>query len=75
MGFLQSYRGEGAVYGRDLVKRRPKARIAVLLENTELGKDMTRGLSRAIAGKGPKIVASRVLRVHGNRRLARRSRS
>ena len=58
MGFLQSYRGEGAVYGRDIVKRAPKAKIAVLLENTELGKDMTRGLSRAIAGKGPAVVAS-----------------
>jgi branched-chain amino acid transport system substrate-binding protein len=58
MGFLQSYRGEGAVYGRDLVRRRPKAKIAVLLENTELGKDMARGLSRAIAGKGPRVVAS-----------------
>jgi branched-chain amino acid transport system substrate-binding protein len=58
VGFLQSYRGEGGVYGRDLGKRRPKARIAVLFENTELGKDMTRGLSRAITGKGPKIVAS-----------------
>ena len=58
MGFLQSYRGEGAVYGRDIVKRAPKAKIAVLFENTELGKDMTRGLSRAIAGKGPSIVAS-----------------
>ena len=30
----------------------------MLYENTELGKDMTRGLSRAIAGKGPKVVAS-----------------
>lgn len=58
VGFLQSYRGEGAVYGRDIVKRKPKARIAILLENTELGKDMTRGLSRAITGKGPRIVAS-----------------
>ncbi len=58
MGFLPSYQGEGATYGRDVVKRRPKARIAVLLENTELGKDMTRGLSRAIAGKGPRVVAS-----------------
>jgi branched-chain amino acid transport system substrate-binding protein len=56
--FLQSYRGEGAVYGRDVAKRRPDAKIAVLLENTELGKDMTRGLSRAIAGKGPRVVAS-----------------
>lgn len=58
MGFLQSYRGEGAVYGRDLVSRRPKAKLAVLFENTELGKDMTRGLSRAIAGKGPQVVGS-----------------
>lgn len=58
MGFLQSYRGEGAVYGRTIVKMRTGAKIAVLLENTELGKDMTRGLSRAIAGKGPKVVAS-----------------
>ncbi len=58
MGFLQSYRGEGAVYGRDLVKRRPQAKLAVLLENTDLGKDMARGLSRAIAGKGPQVVAS-----------------
>jgi branched-chain amino acid transport system substrate-binding protein len=58
IGFLPAYRGEGATYGRDLVTRRPKTKIAVLLENTELGKDMTRGLSRAIAGRGPKIVAS-----------------
>jgi branched-chain amino acid transport system substrate-binding protein len=56
--FLPSYRGEGAVLGRDVVATRPRARVAVLLENTELGKDMTRGLSRAIAGKGPTIVAS-----------------
>jgi branched-chain amino acid transport system substrate-binding protein len=58
LGFLQSYRGEGAIYGRDLVKRRPGAKVAVLLENTELGKDLSRGLSRAIAGKGPRVVAS-----------------
>jgi branched-chain amino acid transport system substrate-binding protein len=58
VGFLPSYRGEGAVLGRDLVATRPKAKIAVLLENTELGKDMARGLSRAVAGKGPRVVAS-----------------
>jgi branched-chain amino acid transport system substrate-binding protein len=58
MGFLQSYRGEGAVYGRHLAKSRPAATVAVLFENTDLGKDMTRGLSQAIAGRGPKVVAS-----------------
>ena len=58
MGFLMSYRGEGNVYGKNLVRTRPHARIAVLYENTDLGRDMLTGLTRAIAGKGPKIVAS-----------------
>jgi branched-chain amino acid transport system substrate-binding protein len=57
MGFLQSYRGEGGVYGKTIVKSKPKARIAVLYENTELGLDMLTGLTRAIAGKSPRVVA------------------
>jgi branched-chain amino acid transport system substrate-binding protein len=57
MGFLMSYRGEGDVYGKTLVRSRPRARIGVLYENTELGRDMLAGLTRAVAGKGPRIVA------------------
>ena len=57
MGFLQSYLGEGAVYGRHLAKTAKTARIAVLYENTKLGTDMTRGLERWIRGKGPTVVA------------------
>jgi branched-chain amino acid transport system substrate-binding protein len=58
LGFLPSYEGEGSVLGRDVVRTAPRARIGVLYENTELGKDMTRGLSRALAGKTARIVAS-----------------
>jgi branched-chain amino acid transport system substrate-binding protein len=57
MGFLMSYRGEGNVYGANLVRTKPRARVAVLYENTDLGRDMLTGLTRAIAGKGPRIVA------------------
>jgi branched-chain amino acid transport system substrate-binding protein len=57
MGFLMSYRGEGDVYGKDLVRTRPRAKLAVLYENTDLGRDMLTGLTRAIAGKGPRVVA------------------
>ena len=57
MGFLMSYRGEGDVYGANVVRTRPRARIAILYENTELGRDMLTGLTRSIAGKGPRIVA------------------
>ncbi len=58
IGFLPSYRAEGAIYGRDLVANAKRAKIAVLLENSDLGKDLARGLSAAIAKKGPKVVAS-----------------
>jgi branched-chain amino acid transport system substrate-binding protein len=57
MGFLQSYVGEGAVYGRHLASTRKNGRIAVLYENTPLGSDMTKGLERSIRGKGPQVVA------------------
>jgi branched-chain amino acid transport system substrate-binding protein len=57
MGFLMSYRGEGDVYGRNVGRSRPRARIAVLYESSELGRDMLTGLTRAVAGKGPRIVA------------------
>jgi branched-chain amino acid transport system substrate-binding protein len=57
MGFLMSYRGEGNVYGTTLAASRPKARVAVLYENTDLGRDMLTGLTRAVAEKGPRVVA------------------
>jgi branched-chain amino acid transport system substrate-binding protein len=57
MGFLQSYVGEGAVYGRHLAATRKAAKIAVLYEKTPLGTDMTKGLERWIRGKGPQVVA------------------
>ena len=65
MGFLQSYRGEGHVYGTTIAKASPRARIAVLHENTELGLDMLTGLTRAIAGKGPRIVAKQSYELTG----------
>jgi branched-chain amino acid transport system substrate-binding protein len=56
MGFLMSYRGEGDVYGKNIAQTKPHAKLAVLYENTDLGRDMLTGLTRAIAGKGPRIV-------------------
>jgi ABC-type branched-subunit amino acid transport system substrate-binding protein len=57
MGFLPSYRGEGAVYGRVVSTRNRRAKIAVLYENTDFGKDLVRGLEGAIRGRGPRVVA------------------
>jgi ABC-type branched-subunit amino acid transport system substrate-binding protein len=59
MGFLPSYRGEGAVYARTLAGRNRRARVAVLYENTDFGKDLLGGFEAAVRGRGPRIVARR----------------
>ena len=51
MGYLPSFSGEGVVYGRYIASHQPKARIAVLYENSDFGKDMLNGLRRGLAGK------------------------
>jgi branched-chain amino acid transport system substrate-binding protein len=57
MGYLPSFAGEGATYGRYVAAHQPKARIAVLYENSDFGKDMLNGLRRGLGRKG-KIVAT-----------------
>ncbi len=58
MGYLPSFEGEGAIYGRYVVKHRPKARIAVLYENSDYGQDLLRGLRRGLGKQARKIVAT-----------------
>lgn len=52
IGYLPSYVGEGAIYGRNLLRIAPRARIAVLQEDSPLGADLLAGLKRGLAGKG-----------------------
>jgi branched-chain amino acid transport system substrate-binding protein len=56
MGYLPSFFAEGLVYGRYIAAHTPRAKIAVLYENSDFGKDLAAGLRRGLAGKG-KIVA------------------
>jgi hypothetical protein len=62
MGYLPSFAGEGAVYGRYIAAHQPKARIAVLYENSDFGKDMLNGLRRGLRGKA-KIVATQAYEI------------
>jgi branched-chain amino acid transport system substrate-binding protein len=57
MGYLPSFAGEGAIYGRYIATHRPQARIAVLYENSDFGKDMLNGLRHGLGGKA-KIVGT-----------------
>ena len=57
MGYLPSFEGEGAIYGRYVVKHRPKARIGVLYEDSDYGKDLLDGLRRGLGKRASRIVA------------------
>jgi branched-chain amino acid transport system substrate-binding protein len=62
MGYLPSFAGEGAIYGHYVAAHRPHARIAVLYENSDFGKDMLNGLRRGLGGKG-KIVGTQAYEI------------
>jgi branched-chain amino acid transport system substrate-binding protein len=56
MGYLTSFRGEAAIYGRHALKAFPAGRIAVLHENSEYGKDMLTGLRKGLGARAGRIV-------------------
>jgi branched-chain amino acid transport system substrate-binding protein len=57
MGYLPRFAGEGALYGRYVKRTRPRARIAVLHENSEYGEDMFAGLRRGLGSLSTRITA------------------
>jgi branched-chain amino acid transport system substrate-binding protein len=58
MGFLPSFSGEGSVYGRDIAKHHPSARIAVLYEDSEYGQDLLAGVKRGLGKHASQIVST-----------------
>jgi branched-chain amino acid transport system substrate-binding protein len=65
MGYLPSFAGEGAIYGRYIAAHNRKAKIAVLYENSDFGKDMLNGLRDGLGGK-PKIVSTQSYEINDN---------
>ncbi len=57
IGYVPSFIGEGAIYGRNIARTRPRARLAVLYEKSAYGRDLLRGLRRGLAGKA-RVVAT-----------------
>ena len=58
IGFQPSYQAEGWIYGTYLARTKPGARIAVLFQNDDYGKDLMTGLRQGIARSKVKIVAA-----------------
>jgi branched-chain amino acid transport system substrate-binding protein len=63
MGYLPSFEGEGAVYGRSIAAASPNARIGVLSEDSEYGADLLAGLKRGLGRRAGQIVAAQTYEV------------
>ena len=57
IGYLPSYIAEGRLYARHILATRPRARIGVLYQNDDYGKDLLRGLERGLGRKRSQIVS------------------
>ena len=60
MGFNPSYRTEAAIYGKYLLKEQPDARIAVLYQNDDFGKDYLIGLKNGLGADYDRMVVKEV---------------
>ena len=79
MGYRPSYVDEGVIYGRYVAHARPRARIGVLFQNDEYGRDLVAGLRRGLGRRASQIasregyapaeldVTARVARLHARR--------
>ncbi len=56
IGYLPSFFAEAEIYGRYVLGHSPKAKIAVLFENNQFGKDMVNGLKKGLGAKAGSLV-------------------
>jgi branched-chain amino acid transport system substrate-binding protein len=57
MGYQPSYRTEAVVYAKYILKKRPNAKIAILYQNDDFGKDYVIGLKEGLGAKYASLVA------------------
>jgi len=58
IGFQPSYRAEGWIYGKYLARTTPGAKVGVLFQNDDYGKDLLAGLKQGIAGSKVTVVSA-----------------
>jgi branched-chain amino acid transport system substrate-binding protein len=57
IGYIPPYSEEGVIYGKYVVKNVKNAKIAVLYQNDDYGRDLLAGLRRGLGAKAKAIVA------------------
>jgi branched-chain amino acid transport system substrate-binding protein len=57
MGWQPSYQSEARIYAKYLIKQRPDAKIAIMYQNDDFGKDYLKGLKEGLGAKASMITA------------------
>jgi branched-chain amino acid transport system substrate-binding protein len=60
MGFNPSYRTESAIYGKYILKEKPGAKVAILYQNDDFGKDYLIGMKESLGDDYAKMVVKEV---------------
>ncbi|MET3989909.1 branched-chain amino acid transport system substrate-binding protein [Bradyrhizobium sp. JR7.2] len=58
MGFNPNYFVEGRIYGQYILKEHPNAKIGVLYQNDDLGKDYLNGIKAGLGDKAAKMIVT-----------------
>jgi ABC-type branched-subunit amino acid transport system substrate-binding protein len=58
MGFNLSYQTEGEIYARYLLKNKPNAKIGILYQNDDYGKDLLKGVKDGLGKAGAKMIVA-----------------
>jgi len=60
MGYQPSYQTEAAIFGRHILQTKPNAKIGVLYQNDDFGKDYLKGLKEGLGDKATKMIVAEV---------------
>jgi len=58
MGWQPNYQTEGRIYAKDILANHPNAKIGVLYQNDDYGKDLLKGLKDGLGDKGSKLIVA-----------------
>ena len=58
LGFNLSYQAEGQIYAKYLLKNRPNAKIAILYQNDDFGKDLLKGVKDGLGAAHAKMIVA-----------------
>ena len=58
MGFNPNYFVEGRIYGQYIIKNYPNAKVGILYQNDDLGKDYLNGIKAGLGDKAAKMVVA-----------------